>query len=248
MIDCELEIKSLSVRYGATRVVSDVSLRVAPGTMTALIGPNGAGKSTLLRAALGLFPAEAGTVTVGGSPLNGQRKEIAYVPQRGDVDWNFPITVEQTALLGTYPRMGLFRWANSRARHLAREALTQVDLFDLRHRPIAQLSGGQQQRMFLARALAQQPRLILLDEPFTGVDAKSEKVIVDVLNGLKKAGAAILVVHHNMATLTEYFDRVIVLNNTVRAAGAPEEILGSDELAAAYSLAPQTEINDAGER
>ncbi|HLS03477.1 MAG TPA: metal ABC transporter ATP-binding protein [Actinomycetales bacterium] len=248
MTNADLKIENLSVCYGADQVVSAANLEATSGTMTALIGPNGAGKSTLLRAALGLIPRKSGSVTVGGHALNGKRKEVAYVPQRGDVDWNFPITVEQTALLGTYPRLGLLRRPTQRSRQLAHAALQQVELLDLKNRSIDQLSGGQQQRMFLARALAQEPRLILLDEPFTAVDAKSEKVIVGVLNELKASGAALLVVHHNLATLAEYFDRVIVLNNTVRASGKPAEILVGPDLASAYNLPMITEPRNGGPR
>src|SRR5690625_406149 len=177
-----------------------------------------------------------GTAPVGCKPLARLRKEIAYVPQRGEVDWNFPITVEQTALLGTYPRLGILRRPNSAARATAAAALDQVGMFELRHRPIGQLSGGQPQRMFLARAIAQQARLILLDEAFTGVDVTSEKVIVAVLHRLRAAGAAILVVHHDLATLDEYFDQAIVLNNTVRAADKPAAVLQSAALREAYGL------------
>jgi len=238
-----LQISDLSVSYGSRRVVTHANVTVNAGSMTALVGPNGAGKSTLLRAAMGLIPRESGSVTVGGRPLARMRKEIAYVPQRGEVDWNFPITVEQTALLGTYPRLGLFNWVNARARATASEALRQVDLLALKDRPISQLSGGQQQRMFLARALAQQPRLILLDEPFTGVDAASEKVIVAVLHRLRAAGAAILLVHHDLGTLENYFDQVIVLNNTVRISARPAEVLQSTALHEAYGLEIATRSN-----
>lgn len=236
MTEPALEIASLTVSYGSNRVLTGASLQLTAGCATALIGPNGAGKSTLLRAALGLIPADSGSVKVAGEPLNGRRKEIAYVAQRGEVDWHFPITVEQVALLGTYPRLGLFRRPSKASRRLARAALEQVDLLNLKDRPISQLSGGQQQRVFLARALAQEPRIILLDEPFAAVDAKSERVIIGVLNKLKARGAAILIIHHDLAKLREYFDQVIVLNNTVRAIGEPVEILTSPELAAAYSM------------
>lgn len=236
-----LHIADLTVSYGPRRVVTAANLEVAPGSMTALIGPNGAGKSTLLRAALELIPRESGTVTVNGRPLGRMRKEVAYVPQRSEVDWNFPITVEQTAKLGTYPKLGLFAFPRATATATTVAALEQVDLLDLKDRPISQLSGGQQQRMFLARAIAQQARLFLLDEPFAGVDAASEKVIVAVLNQLKKAGAAILIVHHDLGTLTEYFDQVIVLNNSVRAVGAPQEVLESAALPRAYNLPAATD-------
>src|SRR5690625_3403844 len=201
-----LRVGGLSVSYGAHRVVTDASIAVPAGSMTALVGPNGAGKSTLLRAAMGLMHRDSGTVTVGGKPLARMRKEIAYVPQRGEVDWNVPITVDHTALLGSYPRRGTLRRPTSAARATAAVALRQVGMSVLRNRPIGQLSGGQQQRMFLARAIAQQARLILLDEPFTGVDVTSEKVIVAVLHRLRAAGAAILVVQHDLASLDEYFE------------------------------------------
>src|SRR5690625_1789728 len=174
-----LQVTGLSVSYGAHRVVTDATIAVPAGSMTALVGPNGAGKSTLLRAAMGLIHRDSGTVTVGGKPLARMRKEIAYVPQRGEVDWNFPITVEQTALLGTYPRLGILRRPNSAARATAASALDQAGMSALRNPRSGQVSGGPQQRTCLAAATAPTARLILLDEPFTGVDVTSEKVIVD---------------------------------------------------------------------
>src|SRR5690625_4040891 len=220
-----LHIADLTVSYGPRRVVTAANLEVAPGSMTALIGPNGAGKSTLLRAALELIPRESGTVTVNGRPLGRMRKEVAYVPQRSEVDWNFPITVEQTAKLGTYPKPGLFAFPRATATATTVAALEQVDLLDLKDRPISQLSGGQQQRMFLARAIAQQARLFLLDEHFAGVDAASEKVVVAVLNQLKKAGTTILIFNNDSVTLTKYFEQVIVLSNSVRGLGVRQEVL-----------------------
>lgn len=234
--DGTLQVSNLSVSYGSQRVVTNAEFTAHAGTMTALIGPNGAGKSTVLRAIMGLIPRDGGNTTVGGEPLAHVRKEIAYVPQRGEVDWNFPITVEQTARLGTYPRLGIFRRVTRRPRAIAAAALDQVGMLDLRDRPIGQLSGGQQQRMFLARAIAQEAKLILLDEPFAGVDAASEKVIVGVLHRLREAGTAILVVHHDLTTLEQYFDQVIVLNNTIRAADKPATVLQSRALHEAYGL------------
>ena len=214
-----LEISGLSVSYGQQPVVFSVDMAVQPGRMTAIIGPNGAGKSTLLKAALGIVPRLSGTVRVFGRPLEAARARIAYVPQRASVDWDFPTEVLDVVLMGMYRQLGLL--GRIRARHIAAamEALTRVGMQDFADRQIGQLSGGQQQRVFLARALAQQADLFLLDEPFAGVDAATERAIIEVLHGLRDAGKTVVAVHHDLSTVPQYFDDVFLINRRRIAAG-----------------------------
>ncbi|WP_111719411.1 metal ABC transporter ATP-binding protein [Homoserinimonas sp. OAct 916] len=229
-----IEVRNLSISYFGTSAVTDVSFRAAPGTMTAIVGPNGAGKSTLLKGILKLIEPDAGEVTIFGRPVGAVRKQIAYVPQRGDVDWNFPINALDTALLGTYPRLGVFRRPGKHERAIARDCLNKVGMSDHALQQIGTLSGGQQQRVFLARALAQQADIILLDEPFVGVDATSERLIVQILHELRDAGATILVVHHDLVTATDYYDHALLLNRRLLAHGPVGEVLTPDRLAEAY--------------
>lgn len=229
-------VNSLCVHYGAHRVVDEVSFHLNQGTITALMGPNGAGKTTALRASLGLIPAERGEALVHGKALKSHRRAIAYVPQRSQVDWNFPITVKETALLGTYPRLGRFAGPGKTEKARAAQALETVELTGLEDRPIARLSGGQQQRMFLARALAQDADIIILDEPLAGVDARSEELIMQVLGERRDQGATVLAVHHDLSTAQQYFDRAILLNRTIQAAGDVAEVCTADNLAGTYGL------------
>jgi manganese/zinc/iron transport system ATP- binding protein len=182
------------------------------GAMTAIIGPNGAGKSTLLRAALGLIPRLAGEVRVFGEPIERVRARVAYVPQRASVDWDFPTRVIDVVLMGLYRELGLLGRLRPHHRAAAMAALDRVGMGDLAQRQIGQLSGGQQQRVFLARALAQDADLYLLDEPFAGVDAATEAAIIGVLKGLRDGGKAVVAVHHDLATVVPYFDRVLMIN------------------------------------
>lgn len=229
----DITVAGLGVHYGAEPALIDVDTVLPAGAATAVMGPNGAGKSTLLRAVLGLVPAE-GTVRFADRPIGAVRRSIAYVPQRSAVDWDFPIDVAGTVLLGTYPRLGWLRRPGRPQRALAAAALERVGLADLAGRQIAHLSGGQQQRVFLARALAQQPSFVLLDEPFVGVDATSEQIIVQVLHELRDSGATIVVVHHDFRTVTDYFDRVLLLDQQVVADGPVATALNEEAIARAY--------------
>lgn len=231
-----VEVRDLEVAYDATRALHDVTFGVQSGTMTAVVGPNGAGKSTLLKAILRLLPSR-GDVRVLGADVERVRARVAYVPQRGDVDWTFPITVAGTALLGTYPRLGLLKRPRRRHREHALAMLDQVGMADLADRPIGELSGGQQQRVFLARALAQNAELVLLDEPFVGVDATSEALIVRILHALRASGTTILAVHHDLATAPEYFSHALLLNRTVIACGPTSSVLTPELLAQTYQAA-----------
>src|SRR6056297_2782216 len=214
-----LAISGLTVSYGDSPALRDVSIGFHPGAMTAIIGPNGAGKSTLLKSALGIVAPLSGRVTCWGQPLVRQRHRIAYVPQRAAIDWEFPARALDVVLMGMYRELGLLR--RVRAPHLARamSCLARVGMEDFADRQIGRLSGGQQQRVFLARALAQGADLYLLDEPLAGVDAATEKAIIDVLKTLKSEGRSIVAVHHDLSTVSTYFERVLLLNRHQIAEG-----------------------------
>jgi manganese/zinc/iron transport system ATP- binding protein len=229
-----IEVNDLTVAYGDKPVLWDVDLEVPAGTLTAIVGPNGAGKSTLIKATLGLVRAAAGEVLIHGRPYAEQRREVAYVPQRGSVDWDFPTSVLDVVMMGRYGALGWFRRPGRREREMAMAALEQVGMQDFAERQISQLSGGQQQRVFLARALVQDARLYLMDEPFQGVDARTERAIVTVLQGLREAGKTVLVVHHDLETVPEYFDRVLLLNVRRIAAGPVAEVFNEENLRLAY--------------
>ncbi|WP_146589550.1 metal ABC transporter ATP-binding protein [Puniceibacterium confluentis] len=207
-----LAIRGLTVSYGQQPVVFSVDMTVQDGAMTAIIGPNGAGKSTLLKAALNIVKPLAGRVSVYGRPLAEQAHRIAYVPQRASVDWDFPTEALDVVLMGLYRDLGLLR--RVRAHHIkhAKDCLARVGMEDFADRQIGQLSGGQQQRVFLARALAQKADLYLLDEPFAGVDAATERAIIDVLKSLKDEGKTVVAVHHDLSTVRAYFDTVFLIN------------------------------------
>jgi manganese/zinc/iron transport system ATP- binding protein len=224
----------LTVAYRAAPVLRDVSLTVPPGVLLGVVGPNGAGKSTLLKAVLGLVRPLTGGVRIHGRPFAADRLAVAYVPQRGAVDWDFPARVQDVVLMGTYGRLGWLRRPGRAERELTRQALAQVGMTDFAARQIGELSGGQQQRTFLARALAQRADVYLLDEPFQGVDAVTERAVVDLLRGLRAEGKTVVAVHHDLATVPDYFDRVALLNGTVIAEGSVTEAFTADNLRAAY--------------
>ncbi len=229
-----LAVRGLTVSYGQKPAVFSVDMTVQPGAMTAIIGPNGAGKSTMLKAALGIVPALSGQVTVYGDALEKQRARIAYVPQRASVDWDFPTRVIDVVLMGLSRELGLLGRIRGRHRAQAMDCLNRVGMRDFADRQIGQLSGGQQQRVFLARALAQGADLYLLDEPFAGVDAATEKAIIAVLKALKEAGKTVVVVHHDLATVTDYFDHVFLINTSKVAEGPVDQAFTAETLQAAY--------------
>jgi len=207
-----LDVRGLTVSYGERPAVFSVDATFPAGAMSAIVGPNGAGKSTFLKGALGLVPALSGTATVHGVPAPRARDRIAYVPQRASVDWDFPTTAIDVVLMGRFRHLGLLRRVSKAERARAEAALDRVGMAAFARRQIGQLSGGQRQRVILARALARDADLYLLDEPFAGVDAATERAIVDVLTGLKDAGKTIIAVHHDLATVPLYFDRVLLIN------------------------------------
>lgn len=229
-----LEIDYLNVAYGDRKVLHDVCAEFPVGTLTAVVGPNGAGKSTLIKAALGLVPRLAGEVKAFGKPFGGSHRSVAYVPQRESVDWDFPVTVWDVVMMGTYADAGWLRRLGRKQHEAAQEALAAVELQGLEARQISQLSGGQQQRLFIARALAQGAELYLMDEPFAGVDAATERAIVRTLKALRDQGKTIVAVHHDLESVPEIFDRVVLLNRHVVAEGPIETTFTPDNLRHTY--------------
>jgi manganese/zinc/iron transport system ATP- binding protein len=213
----------------------------------AVVGPNGAGKTTLLKAILGLVKPVAGTVSILGRPYREQRKHIGYVPQRGTVDWDFPTTVIDVVLMGTYGQVGWLRRPGSTQREAALRALDRVGMTAFQHRQISQLSGGQQQRVFLARALVQNADVYFMDEPFQGVDAVTESAIVEILRELRSSGRTVFVVHHDLTTVPEYFDWVTLLNVRKVASGPVADVFSPSNIAATYGtrLASASQLSSA---
>ena len=218
-----VEIEDLTVSYGSEPVLWDVDLRIPEGVLMAIVGPNGAGKSTLIKAMLGLLKPITGRVTFGGERYKAVRKQIAYVPQRGSVDWNFPTTVYDVVLMGRYGSLGYFKRIREEDHRLANQAIEKLGISHLKDRQIAELSGGQQQRVFLARALAQEADIYFMDEPFQGVDIKTERAIISLLQELRAQNKTVCVVHHDLNTVEEYFDTVLLLNMSVVAFGSVED-------------------------
>jgi manganese/zinc/iron transport system ATP- binding protein len=229
-----LAIHDLTVAYHRKPVIWDVDLDLPEGHLIAVVGPNGAGKSTLLKACLDLVPTVSGEVRVYGQPYRKQRSAVGYVPQRESVDWDFPVNALDVVAMGLYGKIGWCRPVRKRHRAVAREALEHVGIGHLAGRQISQLSGGQQQRVFLARALAQDARLYFMDEPFAAVDAATERSIVGLLKEWKRQGKTAVVVHHDLATVTRYFDWVVLLNMRVVAAGPTAETFTEENLKKTY--------------
>lgn len=232
--DMALHIEDLTVAYDGKPVLWDIDVNIPPGVMAAVIGPNGAGKSTLLKSVLGLTRPTAGHICVHGHPPGENLRRIAYVPQRSAVDWDFPTTVLDVVMMGRYGHLGWFRWPGRRERQRAMEALASVGMADFRDRQISQLSGGQQQRVFLARALVQEAEVFFLDEPMAGVDATTEKTVVRLLQELRDSGKTIIVVHHDLQTVRDYFDWLVILNVRVIAQGRVQDIYTGENLHRAY--------------
>ncbi len=229
-----LSVRGLTVAYGEKPTIFSVDATFEADGMSAIVGPNGAGKSTLLKAALGVIPHLSGDVQVFGEPVADARARIAYVPQSASVDWDFPTTVMDVVQMGLYRKVGLLGRLAGQPRDWARDCLDRVGMADFAGRQIGQLSGGQQQRVFLARALAQDAYLYLLDEPFAGVDAATERAIIDVLKALKSENKAVVAVHHDLATVRDYFDHVFLINVRRIAEGPVATTFTTDNLQAAY--------------
>lgn len=232
--DPVLEVHNLTVSYHRKPVLWDVDLTVPPGTLTGIIGPNGAGKSTLIKAIMGLIPAGGGYVRLFGQELDEVRTRVSYVPQRESVDWDFPAAALDVVLMGRYGQMGLFRRPRAADRDAALDCLRKVGMEEYANRQISQLSGGQQQRVFLARALAQDADLYLMDEPFAGVDAATEAAVIQLLLDMKQHGKTVLVVHHDLQSAAQYFDWIILLNMRLVASGPTGKVFTPELLQQAY--------------
>jgi manganese/zinc/iron transport system ATP- binding protein len=229
-----LEINDLTVAYRDKPVLWDIDLRVPSGVLMGIIGPNGAGKSTLIKAALGLIPRAAGDVRFFGLPLRQARARVSYVPQRSSIDWDFPTTALDVVMMGLYGKLGWLRRPDKAARQTALAALERVGMAHFAERQIGQLSGGQQQRVFLARALAQNADLYFMDEPFVAVDAVTERAIVNLLHTLRAQGKTVIVVHHDLQTVAEYFDWVTLLNVEVIASGTTHNVFTEENIRRTY--------------
>lgn len=238
VIETVVEIEDLTVAYAAKPVLWDVDLDIPKGKISAIIGPNGAGKTTLLKTILGLLKPVTGSVrfTDASDSKRGRQSKIAYVPQSGSVDWDFPATAEDVVLMGCYGKLGWIRRPRKKHHDLAKRCLDKVGMAEYCNRQISQLSGGQQQRVFLARALAQEAEIYFMDEPFKGVDAKTERAIVTLLKDLKAEGKTVVVVHHDLQTVADYFDWVILINLKLVASGPTEEIFTDENLKATYHM------------
>lgn len=229
-----ITVSDLHVSYYGKEVLHNIGFTIPEGRSVGIIGPNGAGKSTLLKSILNLISIDKGEISILGASLKEVRKRIAYVPQRSTIDWDFPITVKDTVLIGTYPTMGVLKRPGKKEKEWALKCLEKVDMIEFQDRQIGELSGGQQQRVFLARALAQRADLFLLDEPFVGIDVTSEEMIVKILKELRDEGKTILVVHHDLNKAEKYFDELLLLNKELIAAGSVKEVYTPRTIAQAY--------------
>jgi manganese/zinc/iron transport system ATP- binding protein len=229
-----VEVHNLTISYNRRPVLWDIDFTLPTGQLIGVLGPNGSGKTTLLKSIMGLVPASSGYVKLFDQELEAVRPRISYVPQRESVDWDFPISVREVVLMGRYRKGMLLRRLSKEDERLADEALERVGMSAFAKRQIAQLSGGQQQRVFVARSLAQQADLYLMDEPFAGVDAASEEAILKLLSAMKEAGKTVLIVHHDLQTAQQFFDWMVLLNTRLVACGPTEQVFTAEHLKAAY--------------
>ena len=241
-----LEVHDLTVAYHKKPVLYGIDLEIPAGKLIGIVGPNGAGKSTLIKAIMGVVPASSGWIKIFGKSFEKNLTRVGYVPQRESVDWDFPVSVRDVVLMGRYGRVGLMRRPRKRDHEIAEECLNKVGMMPYAERQIANLSGGQQQRVFLARALAQESDLYLMDEPFSGVDAATESAIVTLLQELKERGKTILVVHHDLPTARSYFDMLVLINMRIVAFGQTEEVFTTELLQKTYGgrLTILTEVTE----
>lgn len=228
--------RALTVAYRTEPVLDQVDFTVPTGVVMGIVGPNGAGKSTLIKTMLGLVPPLVGEVTFFGEPLARVRRRVGYMPQSTSVDWDFPTTVLDVVTMGTYAALRWFRRPGKAERERAKAALEQSGIAELARRQIGELSGGQRQRVFLARTLVQEPDLYLMDEPFAGIDARSQQAIVEVLHSLRAAGKTIVIVHHDLATVRDYCDHVTLLNTKVIASGPAQQVFTREAVRATYDV------------
>lgn len=229
-----IEVHDLTVAYRKKPVLWDIDFSLPNAKLIGLVGPNGAGKSTLIKAIMGLIPPLSGYVKIYGEPLSRKQNLVGYVPQRESVDWDFPVNALDVVTMGRYGKMGLFSRPSKKDHEVAMECLEKVGMADFARRQISQLSGGQQQRVFLARALTQDASVYLMDEPFAGVDAATEKAIIELLKELKDRGRTVFVVHHDLHTVPEYFDWVMLLNMRLVKFGPTDEVFTDENLRFTY--------------
>jgi len=229
-----LRVQQLSVNYDKTPVLWDITLEVPHGKIIGVVGPNGAGKSTFIKAALGLVQPISGKIEFFGKSLKEMRSKIAYVPQRESVDWDFPITVRELVMMGRYGKLGLLRWSSHSDKDIVDHYLELVGLKPYENRQISQLSGGQQQRAFIARALVQEADIYFMDEPFAGIDMATENAIMNLLHGLKEQNKTVFVVHHDLNTIENYFDWLIMLNMRLMAYGSVANVFNQETLNMTY--------------
>ncbi len=229
-----LTVQHMNVTYDKQPALQDVSFAVPEGSLAAIIGPNGAGKSTLIKAILQLLPRLSGEVAIYGNSFKEEKSRIGYVPQRSEVDWDFPTNALDVVLMGRYGHVGMFKRIKKQDKQFARDCLAKLGMEAFADRQISQLSGGQQQRVFLARALAQNADIYLMDEPFAGVDAATEKAMIGLLQEWKAQGKTVIVVHHDLQTVRSYFDHCLLLNKTAIAFGPTEQSFTRDNLQQAY--------------
>ncbi len=229
-----LTLDNISAGYNGQRILQDISLQVERGGQVAVVGPNGAGKSTLFKVLVGLLPLRGGQILIHGQTLGQHKDCVAYVPQRSEVDWRFPVTVYDVVMMGRFNRQGWFGLPNRTDRTAVLHALDQMGIDHLKRSPIGDLSGGQQQRVFLARALAQEPHILLMDEPFTGVDASTQETTLSLLTQLKNQGVTVLVSTHDLNMAAERFERVLLLNRRLVAFGPPSEALSPAAIQEAF--------------
>lgn len=227
-------VNQLNVSYSGVPAIRNINFQLEGGKLVGIIGPNGAGKSTLMKAILGLISKDKGEVKFGNKSLKKTQKDIAYVPQRNDIDWNFPINVRDTVLLGTYPKTGVFHRPKKQEKEWVYECLRQVGMEDFAKKQIGELSGGQQQRIFLARALAQDASYFFLDEPFVGIDISSEETIISILKRLRDEGRTVFVVHHDLSKMEDYFDQLLLINEELIASGSVKSVMKPELMSKAY--------------
>lgn len=229
-----ISVDDLTVAYNNKTAVRHLNIDVKAGSLTAVVGPNGAGKSTLMKAIMKLIKPTSGQTSVMDDTSKKSLKNIAYVPQKGDVNWDFPATVLDVVIMGRYVHKGWFKRPNSEDKRIALNALETMKMTDYKDRQISELSGGQRQRVFLARAIAHDASIYLMDEPLQGIDITTEKLIIDTMKELQQKGKTFLVVHHNLNTVPEYFDHVVILNKKIIASGPVKDVWSQDNIDAAY--------------
>ena len=230
-----INITNVGVHYRTQEALRDVNCTIKPGRITGIFGPNGAGKSTLMKALLGLVPISSGQVLYDNKPLMQQLEKVAYIPQRSQIDWNYPATVWDVVMMGRVKKTGWLRSFSTVSRQIAKQALARVGIGELKNRPIGELSGGQQQRVFLARALTQEADIFCFDEPFVGIDQKTQAIIFEVFQELAKANKIVLVVNHDLGESITHFDDLILLNCELIATGSRQQVLTEENLHRAYS-------------